>query len=297
MDWRSVNFDWNRARAFLVTAEEGSLSAAASALGCSQPTLSRQVAALEEELSVALFERVGRGVELTPSGLELLDCVRVMGNSATRLSLIASGRSESLEGSVCISATDYMAAYILPQVISKLRKLEPKITIEIIASNESSDIKRREADIALRSYRPTQLDLIAKKLSNDEFYLYATPGYLESVRNPSSIEDFNSADYIGIPDTQEILQALNGRGLQLSAENFPITTGNHVVYWQLVKQGAGIGFMYGKVGDDEPSVKKVLPELGAFSSELWLVTHRELRTNRRIRRVFDYLDSELDGGM
>jgi DNA-binding transcriptional LysR family regulator len=69
MDWRSVNFDWNRARAFLVTAEEGSLSAAARALGLAQPTLGRQVAALEEELGVTLFERVGRGLVLTQSGL------------------------------------------------------------------------------------------------------------------------------------------------------------------------------------------------------------------------------------
>jgi DNA-binding transcriptional LysR family regulator len=68
MDWKAVTFDWNRARAFLVTAEEGSLSAAARALGMAQPTLGRQVAALERELGVALFERVGRGLTLTPSG-------------------------------------------------------------------------------------------------------------------------------------------------------------------------------------------------------------------------------------
>jgi len=80
MDWRSVKFDWNRARAFLVTAEEGSLSAAARALGMAQPTLGRQVDALEEELGVVLFERVGRGFTLTPSGLELLDHVRAMGD-------------------------------------------------------------------------------------------------------------------------------------------------------------------------------------------------------------------------
>ncbi|MEQ8698792.1 MAG: LysR family transcriptional regulator, partial [Bauldia litoralis] len=82
MDWRSVIFDWNRARAFLVTAEEGSLSAAARALGMTQPTLGRQVDALEAELGVVLFERVGRGLTLTPSGLDLLDHVRAMGEAA-----------------------------------------------------------------------------------------------------------------------------------------------------------------------------------------------------------------------
>ena len=106
MDWRSVNFDWNRARAFLVTAEEGSLSAAARALGMAQPTLGRQVDALEDELGVVLFARVGRGLTLTPSGLELLDHVRAMGEAATRVSLAAAGQSQSIEGTSCISASE-----------------------------------------------------------------------------------------------------------------------------------------------------------------------------------------------
>ncbi|WP_233245081.1 LysR family transcriptional regulator, partial [Caulobacter sp. HMWF009] len=96
MDWRAVRFDWNRARAFLVTAEEGSLSAAARALGMAQPTLGRQVEALQEELGVVLFERAGRGLTLTPSGLELLDHVRAMGEAAGRVSLTAAGQSQSV---------------------------------------------------------------------------------------------------------------------------------------------------------------------------------------------------------
>jgi len=293
IDWKAVDFDWNRARAFLATAELGSLSAAAQALSCSQPTLSRQVSALEKELRVVLFERVGKGLELTPSGVELLECVRVMGNSAAHFSLIASGQSESLEGSVCISAPDMMAVYDLPPIISKLKQVEAKITIEVIASNETSDLKRREADIALRAYRPTQPDLIARKLRDDEFFLYATTRYLESIGRPTSLHDFSHADFIGIPDPQQIIQPLQQRGLTLSVDNFSVITGNHAVYWELVKQGAGIGFIPKQLGNAEAKVEKVLPELGAFTSELWLVTHRELRTNRRIRRVFDFLANEL----
>jgi DNA-binding transcriptional LysR family regulator len=293
IDWKSIDFDWNRARAFLATAELGSLSAAAKALSCSQPTLSRQVNALEAELKVALFERVGKGLELTPSGVELLECVRGMGNAASHLSLVASGRSESLEGAVCISATEIMAAYDLPPIITKLRKIEPKITIEVIASNTSSDLKRREADIALRAYRPTQPDLIAKKVRNDNFFLYAATCYLKAIGNPTSIDAIDNAEFIGIPETQKLVSMLNQRGLHLTLENFPITTANYAVYWALVKQGAGIGFIQEILGDAEIKVEKVLPEIGSFSSELWLVTHREFRTNRRIRRVFDFLNDEL----
>ena len=114
MDWRSIKFDWNKARAFLVTAEEGSLSAAARALGMAQPTLGRQVDGLEQELGIILFERVGRGLTLTPSGLELLDHVRDMGEAAGRVSLTALGQSQALEGTICISASETYAAVLLP---------------------------------------------------------------------------------------------------------------------------------------------------------------------------------------
>ena len=143
MDWRSVKFDWNRARAFLVSAEEGSLSAAARALGMAQPTLGRQVRALEDELGVILFERVGRGLTLTPSGLELVEHVRAMSEAASRVSLTASGQSQSIEGTVCISATEVAAAYVLPPIITRLRRAEPGIAIEVVASNNISDLRRR----------------------------------------------------------------------------------------------------------------------------------------------------------
>ena len=89
MDWRSLKFDWNRARAFLITAEEGSLSAAARALGMAQPTLGRQVDALEQELGVVLFERFGRGLQLAPAGHELVAHVREMADAASRFSMSA----------------------------------------------------------------------------------------------------------------------------------------------------------------------------------------------------------------
>ena len=114
MDWNLLKFDWNRARAFLVTAEEGSLSAAARALRMAQPTLGRQVEALERELNVVLFQRVGRGLELTPSGLELLDHVRRMGEAANDFSLAAIGQSQTIEGNISISTSEVYAALLLP---------------------------------------------------------------------------------------------------------------------------------------------------------------------------------------
>lgn len=293
MDWRSVNFDWNRARAFLVTVEEGSLSAAARALGMAQPTLGRQVDALEAELGVILFERVGRGLTLTPSGLELLDHVRAMGDAATRMSLAAAGRSQSIAGKVSIAASDVHAAFLLPPILAKLRAAEPAIEIEIVASAKASDLRRREADIAIRNFRPSEPDLVAKKIRDVPARLYATPSYLDRIGNPALPHDLRSADFISIDGSGMFLKGLNAMGLNLTERNFPILTENYLVMWELVKQGLGIGILDGTIGDAEPRVRRVLPEMEPLVFPIWLVAHRELNTSRRIRFVFDLLSEEL----
>lgn len=296
MDWRSVKFDWNKARAFLVTAEEGSLSAAARALDLSQPTLGRQVSALEEELGVTLFERVGKGLTLTEGGQALLEQVRDMGDAASRFSLSALGQNESLEGTVCISASEVTAAFTLTPLIQKLQKEAPGIQIELVASNAVSDLNRREADIAIRAFRPAQPDLIIRKLKNQNARMYATPDYLARLGSPTTPAQVNAAEFIGFADVAGYIEAMRCFGLQLTRRSFPITTANHLVQWELVKQGAGIGIMPDDIGDLEPAVCRVLPEVDPFDIELWLVVHQELRTNRRIRYVFDFLAAELGEG-
>ena len=293
MDWRSVKFDWNRARAFLVTAEEGSLSAAARALGMAQPTLGRQVDALEEELGVVLFERVGRGLTLTPSGVELLDHVRAMGEAANRMSLAAAGQSQSVEGKVCIAASDVHAAFLLPPILAQLRRAEPGIEIEIVTSSQASDLRRREADIAIRNFQPTEPDLIGRKIRDFPARLYATPGYVDRIGNPRLPYDLRDADFINIDSSGMFLKGLNAMGMGLTERNFPIMTENYLVMWELVKHGLGIGILDGDIGDAEPLVRRVLPELEPLLFPIWLVSHRELNTSRRVRVVFDLLAREL----
>jgi len=294
MDWRSIQFDWNQARAFLVTAEEGTLSAAARALGMTQPTLGRQVSALEQTLGTQLFDRVGTGLTLTPTGLELLAHVKNMGEAANSLSLSAAGLSMTLEGNVCISATESMAYFTLPPLIAELRGLYPGIQIEIEVSNETRDLNRREADIAIRAYRPTQPDLIIRRLKDYEARLYATPEYLSKLEEKHSTEGMQSADFIGFSSTSEYPVLLKEKlGIEVTNEQFPLLTMNHLVHWQLVKQSLGIGVMTIDVGDVEPLVIPVQANEPTIKGELWLVTHSELRTNLRIRKVFDFLAERL----
>ena len=289
MNWQSVAFDWNQARAFLVTAEEGTLSAAARALGLTQPTLGRQVAALESNLGVTLFERVGRSLSLTQAGLELLEHVRTMGEAASRVSLVASGQSQSIEGKVSITATNVMATYHLPPLLKQLREMAPAIEIEIVASNEVRDLQRREADIAIRHGRPEQPDLIAKLIGETSAHLYAAKEYLDRIGRPHCPSDLADADFIGFEHPERLLPVLEPLGLSLSRANFKLVSASGTVIQELMKQGLGIGIMTKQDAARLPELEAVLPELAPIPVPIWLVTHRELHSSRRIRLVFDFL--------
>ena len=215
------------------------------------------------------------------------------GDAANRVSLSAAGQSQSIEGTVCIAASETYAAILLPPIIAKLRRAEPGIDIEIVTSNKASDLRRREADIAIRNFRPTEPDLVAKKIRDVPARLYAAPAYLERIGNPKVPYDLRHADFISIDNSGMFLKGLNALGLNLAQRNFPIFTENYLVMWELVKHGLGIGVLDGNIGDAEPLVRRALPELEPLMFPIWLVAHREVNTSRRIRVVFDLLAEEL----
>ncbi|MEM9055298.1 MAG: LysR family transcriptional regulator [Pseudomonadota bacterium] len=293
MNWQAISFDWNQVRAFLATAEEGSLSAAARALGQTQPTLSRQVAALEEDLGVTLFERAGRAMELTDAGRDLLEHVRVMADAATQVSLAASGQSQTVAGKVVITATGAMATYYLPDILKKIRAQAPGITFDIVTSNEVQDLTRREADISIRHARPTQPDLIAKLIGDTTAHLYASEDYLEQIGPVTSLKDLESADFIGFDRNDELIAEMAQHGLKLRHENFTLNSRAGTVMRGLVAQGLGISFLTRDIERLEPRIRPILPDLITLPVPLWLVTHRELHTSRRIRVVYDILAEEL----
>lgn len=293
MTWTSVNFDWNHIRAFLVTAEEGTLSAAAKALGLTQPTLSRQVSALEAELRLTLFERVGQRLVLTSSGLELLEHAREMGNAALDFSLAATGQSQQIEGTVIISAGELTAAYMLPKIIAKLRQEEPGINIEVVVTNEPSDLKRREADIAIRSFHPTQNDLIAKKLGEEVIWLYGTQEYLDQLPAITDYSQLKDVQIIGFDSSNTVTDLLNKQGWKLSKKNFSLITSFQLLQLALCKEGQGVIFFPEIMGDKEPGLVRAFEHLGpVMTLPIWLVCHQELRTSLRVRRVFDFLATE-----
>lgn len=291
MNWQSVNFDWNHARAFYVTVEEGSLSAAAKALGVTQPTLSRQVAALETELGITLFERAaGQQLVLTDSGAKLVEHVEKMTESALQFSLTASGQSQQVEGSVVISVSQLDAAFRMPKIIAELRREEPLISIEVIVTNETSDLLRREADIAIRNFHPTQNDLIAKKLGEETIHLYGSSDYVKQLPDSLDAVDFSELQIIGFDHSTMITDMLNGQGWKLGKENFQLLTDFQLLQLGLCKEGLGLIFFPEDMADKEPQLSRAFAQAEpVMTLPVWLVSHQELRTSPRVRRVFDFV--------
>jgi len=295
MNWSAIAFDWNQVKAFLATAEAGSLSAAARALGLTQPTLSRQVSGLEESLGVTLFERGHRAMHLTSAGLELLEHVRAMGEAATRVSLTASGQSQAIEGRVSITTTNVFATYHLPPILARIRETAPGIELEIIAVNEVRDLRRREADIAIRHVRPEDGDLIARRVGGTTAHLYAAASYLDRVGRPQRVEDLAALDFIGFENLERLVARLNELGLPVAREQFRVHSASGTLVLALMAEGLGIGIMPRDIAGHWPMLEQVLPDFPPIPVPNWLVTHRELHTSRRIRLVFDLIAGHLSG--
>ncbi len=293
MNWQAISFDWNQVRAFLATAEEGSLSAAARALGQTQPTLSRQVAALEEELGVTLFERAGRAMALTTAGADLLEHVRVMADAANRISLSASGQSQTVAGKVVITATENLATRQLPPILKKIHAVAPNLEIDILPSNEVQDLTRREADISIRHARPEQPDLIAKLILETKAHLYASREYLEKIGPVTDLKMLEQATFIGLDRTDEMIGAMQEFGLNLTRDQFKFNSPSGHVLYELVNQGLGVSILTKDIETYSPSIEAILPEKFFIPIPVWLVTHRELHTSKRIRVVYDILAEEL----
>lgn len=290
--------DWNQLRAFHATAEAGSFSAAARQLGLTQPTLSRQVAALERQLGVTLFERVGKALALTGAGLALLEHARAMGAAADELQLAASGQSQAVEGVVCVSASDAVATWLLPGLLARLREQAPGIVVEVVASDALADLRRREADIAVRHVRPDQPDLIGRFIRHATAGFYASKDWVRRHGHPRRAADAARLGFVGGDRAGRYLGYLQQHGLPVQAASFTCHAESSATSWALVRQGLGIGPMMDEIARGQPDVVRVLDEVPPVRFPIWLVTHRELRTSRRIRLVFDALAQGLaaDGG-
>jgi DNA-binding transcriptional LysR family regulator len=287
-------FDWSLIRSFLAALDQGSLLGAARLLKTSQPTLGRHITELESQLGVVLFERTGRGLVPTATALQLADSAREMESGALRLSRALSGTQLQTAGTVRITASVPVAVQLMPPILARMRLALPDIQVELVSSNQVSNLLRREADIAVRMVRPEQGTLIAKKIGRVGVGAYAHRSYLARRSPLRKLADLLQHDLIGHDTDPSILRGFQALGFAVGPEIFALRTDDFIVQWQAVRSGVGIGFIADYMARTDPDVLRVLPTaLKVPDLPMWLAVHREIRTNGRIRAVYDFLAQAL----
>jgi len=281
--------DWNGIRDFLAVVEAGSLAGAARRLKVSQPTVSRRIAALEESLGVTLFNRTTRRLDLTGAARRILSTALSMEQTALSIERLAVGTDAALEGTVRISTTEVLGMAWLTGQMTAFRERYPGIQLEFIIDNRAVNLLRRDADIAVRLFRPQQSDLIAKKVADHAMGLYASPDYIERRGRPETIDDLTNHYAVDGDDLMRELGNQHWIKDHFGDKRVAYRSNSLAALKAAVTAGHGIGPVTCIVGDQDPALVRVLPDIVVAEHEVWLTSHPDLHSNARVRAAFDFL--------
>ncbi|MDR6769506.1 LysR family transcriptional regulator [Azospirillum sp. BE72] len=284
---------WDLYRSFLAVIREGSLSAAARALGLTQPTLARHVAALEEAVGGTLFVRSPRGLDPTDAALALRPQAEALDAAAASLWRTASGWGAEVRGTVRVTASEVVGARLLPAILAGLRSRHPALEVELVLSNGIDNLLQRDADVAVRMVEPDQQALLVRRVGSIALGLHAHRRYLERHGTPRSLEELDSHSLIGFdretPDIRALMQRVPG----LSLPRFALRTDSHLAQLAAIEAGFGIGICQVPLARRNPELVRLLADRFELPMGVWVAMHEDLRTTPRCRAVFDGLAAGL----
>jgi DNA-binding transcriptional LysR family regulator len=284
---------WEFYRSLLAVLRQGSLSAAARALGLTQPTIGRHIAELERALGVALFTRSPRGLLPTEAARELEPHAQAMAHAADALVRAASGEAGAARGTVRITASEIIGAEVLPKILASFRERHPAVTIELVLSNRPEDLLRREVDIAVRMLRPTQSALVARRIGRVALGLFAHRCYLQVRGIPRDLDAVRVHSLIGFDRDPYAARLLGQHGIALTPDLFTLRTDNDLAQLAAIRAGFGIGVCQVGIGRREPDFVQVVPDGFGFELEVWVAMHEDLRAARRMRLMFAHVAAGL----
>jgi len=280
---------WDHFRSFLAVLTEGSLSAAARKLRLSQPTIGRHIGELEADLGAALFTRSPSGLEPTETAKALRPDAEAMAAAADALVRAATGEASEARGTVRLTASEIVSIEILPQILAEFREKHPRITVELVVSNRTEDLLRRDSDIAIRMVPPVQAALLQRRIGVIELGLHARADYLERHGTPARPEDLHGHSVVGVDRAVAIAEMMQRRGLLPANLAFALRTDNDLAHLAAIRAGFGIGVCQVGLARRTPGIVRILPESFSFPLETWLAMHEDLRRVHRMRLLFDHL--------
>ena len=287
--------DWDKLKVFHAAAEAGSFTHAGERLGLSQSAVSRQVSALESELSVSLFHRHARGLILTEQG-ELL--YRTAHEVFMKLEAARTKRTDSRErpnGELKVSTTPGIGVHWLTPRLGEFLDLYPDIHITLITSDEELDLAMREADVAIRLRQPTQPDLIQRKLFSVHFHAYASPDYLKRVGTPRTHEELDDHRIIVLGGGNVPAHLQNRRWLLADSRDGkgpsnPSLTQNTVHgVLRACQKGLGIAILPDYLVEENGGLVQLFSEGEPLALDAYFVYPEELKSVARIQVFRDFL--------
>jgi len=279
--------DWNDLRFFLSVARSGSLTQTAAAMGVSQSTVSRRIGELEASVGMTLFARHATGYFLTDEGREVLRHAEVVEDGVLALERGAAGLDKTPTGTVRVATSENLATDLLIPALPAFRERFPGICIEIVTSNTTANLGRREADIALRVVRPERGNLKVRRVGHMTYSVYGSRAYLAAhPAIPGEPLDGRHAitwdeSHAHLPAASWLAQSHPGCKVALMATSLPA----HIA---AVRAGLGLAVIPDFLATDDDFVRVVPPE-ELFSNEVWLVTHTDLVASARVRAVSEFL--------
>lgn len=285
----SMDIAWDDQRIFLAVLEEGSLAAAARRLGLSHPTVRGRVEALEAALGTVLFTRSVAGLKPTETAEALREPARAMAMASDFFVRQASASASTASGTVRISVPEFMGVEVLPAMLATLRESHPAVAIELSLSNAPADLLAREVDLAVRTVAPKQAALLARKVASIPIGLFASPAYLARHGTPADMAALADHDVIGPDRSRADLEVAARLGAGFSRERFVLRTDSHPAQLAAARAGVGICAAQVPVGEADPRLVRVLPDVEVAAIPVWIVTHENLARVPRVRAVFDAL--------
>jgi DNA-binding transcriptional LysR family regulator len=286
--------DWDKLRIFYAVAEAGSFTHAGDTLNLSQSAVSRQISTLEESIGVTLFHRHARGLILTEEG-ELLH--KTAGEIFGKLAMIEGQLADSRqlpEGPLRITVAEFIGSTWLAPKLAQLRKDHPDIQLTMLLDDRILNLGMREADAAIRLYKPEQPDLVQKHLTSIHIHLCASEDYLKARGTPKTLKDLKDHTLIGYPDNVPAPFADPNwlfRAADIDVDNHGDTVLLNSIYgiYEAVKAGAGIAALPDYIVAKDKDIVRILPEATRPPVEVYFVYPEERRHSKRIAIFKDFL--------
>jgi len=278
--------NWEWYRSFLAVLETGSLSAAARAIGLTQPTLGRHVANLEAALALTLFTRSHDGFAPTEAALELKPYAADVAATAAALRRVASSHGTGVRGAVRVSVSEVVGVEVLPPILAALRERHPLLVVELVLSNQVDDLLRREADIAVRMLAPRQDALVAKRVGAIELGLHAHERYLAAHGKPRSLAALAGHALIGYDNENAFIRKWQERYPAFARNALAFRADSDLAQLAAIRAGLGIGVCQAALAAREPALVRVLRPQFALTLETWVAMHEDLRDSPRCAAVF-----------